>query len=347
MSSLRIIGLLIGLLGLVLTFRVYRGPKWKRLNFVLSGIFSIVIIAVSLNPDLLNRLAGMLALKQQERGRILTLLIFSTVVLWFLLLNYRARLGEHRHQFDLLIRNFGHEEVKHILQHQISDKKIVIILPAYNEGKNLGRLLEKIPKKINDMEMGTLVVDDGSDDDTYNVAKQAGALVVRNRINRGQGAASRLGYDVLVKYNVPIGVTMDSDGQHRHEDIEMLVKPILQDEFDLLIGSRILGERQKSTFLRSFGIGFFTKTINILTGMKLTDCSSGFKAFNISKMKQLRLREDQFQSAEVLIEAAKRGLRVGEVPIAILDRKHGQSKKGKDISYGLNFAKTILKSWWR
>lgn len=175
MSSLRIIGLLIGLLGLVLTFRVYRGPKWKRLNFVLSGIFSIVIIAVSLNPDLLNRLAGMLALKQQERGRILTLLIFSTVVLWFLLLNYRARLGEHRHQFDLLIRNFGHEEVKHILQQQISDKKIVIILPAYNEGKNLGRLLEKIPKKINDMEMGTLVVDDGSDDDTYNVAKQAGA----------------------------------------------------------------------------------------------------------------------------------------------------------------------------
>jgi len=347
MSNLRIIGLIIGIFGLILTFRVYRGPRWRRLNFVLSGIFSLAIIAISLSPDLLNRAAGMLALKDEERGRILTLLIFSSIGLWFLLIHYRTRLDEHRHQFDLLIRNFGHEEVKHILEQQVKDKHIMVILPAYNEGKNLGELLKKMPQKINDMNVGALVVDDGSDDDTSSVAKQAGALVVRNRINRGQGAASRLGYDVVLKYNVPFGVTMDSDGQHQHEDIEKLIKPVLEDKFDLVIGSRILGKAEKSVFLRSFGITLFTKTINILTGQKLTDCSSGFKAFNIAKMKKLQLREDQFQSAEVIIEAAKKGLRIGEVPITITKRLHGKSKKGKDISYGLNFAKTILKSWWR
>jgi hypothetical protein len=347
MSNLRIIGLVIGIFGLILTFRIYRGRRWRRLNFVLSGIFSVFIIAVCLNPDLLNRVAGMLALQQQERGRILTLLIFSNIGLWFLLINNRTKLDEHRHQFDLLIRNFGHEEVKHVLEQEIQDKQIVVILPAYNEGKNLNELLKRMPETIDDKKVGVLLVDDGSDDDTYSVAKQAGVLAVRNRINRGQGAASRLGYDILVKHNIPFGVTMDSDGQHQQEDIEKLIRPVLEDKCDLVIGSRMLGRKEESAFLRSFGVIFFTKIINALTGMKLTDCSSGFKAFNISKMEKLELREDQFQSAEVIIEAAKKGLRIGEVPITITKRKHGQSKKGKDWSYGLNFAKTILKAWWR
>ena len=80
---------------------------------------------------------------------------------------------------------------------------------------------------------------------------------------------------------------------------------------------------------------------------KLTDCSSGFRAFNVHKMSSLNLREDQFQTAEVIVEAVKKGLRIGEVPITIVERRHGTSKKGRDIKYGLFFAKTILKSWWR
>jgi hypothetical protein len=79
----------------------------------------------------------------------------------------------------------------------------------------------------------------------------------------------------------------------------------------------------------------------------MTDCSSGFKAFNVNKISALNLREAQFQSTEVLLEAAKKGLRIGEAPISIVERKHGTSKKGRDIKYGLFFAKTILKTWWR
>ena len=347
MSGLRIFGLVIGLLGLFSTFRIYRGPRWKRFNFAVSAIFSLFIVCISLNPNLLNRFMGMFALQQAERGRILLLLILSSFALWFLFIHYKITLDRYRHQFDLLIRNLGHEEVMHILEQEICDKQIVVILPAYNEQKNLAQVLESMPTEIGDMNVGVLVVDDGSSDDTYNVAKEHGVLVVRNRINRGQGAASRLGYDILVKHNISIGVTMDSDGQHRHEDIAELIRPIVDDKYDLTIGSRILGRKEKSTFLRSFGIKFFTKIINILMGTTLTDCSSGFKAFNITKMKQLELKEDQFQSTEVIIEAAKKGLRIGEVPIALIGRQHGKSKKGKDISYGINFAKTILKSWWR
>ena len=348
MSNLRIIGLIVGILGLFLMLKIYRGPKWKRLNFVLFGLFSISIIAVSLYPDLLNTIAGILALHPEQRGRILTLLILSNITLWFLLLSFKTKIDKYAHQFDLLLRNLGYEESSHILEDKIASKKIAVIIPAYNEAESLKELLKKMPEEVEGRKLGVVVIDDGSTDNTAQEVEKAGFLVVRNKINRGQGAASRIGYDVLLKHSkIKIGVTMDADGQHLPEEINKLVKPILEDKYDLIIGSRILGKRQKETFLRNTGISLFSKIINFLTGLKLTDCSSGFKAFNADKMRTLNLREEQFQAAEVIIEAAKKGLRIGEVPITILERKKGETKKGKDWKYGIYFAKTIIKSWWR
>ncbi len=346
-SGLRIAGLLVGLVGLYVTFTIYRGPGWKRKNFIFFGIFSLGLISVSINPDVLNNVAEILKLEQKQRGRILALLIGSNIMLWFLLLYLQSKFDEYKYQFDLLIRKLGHEEIEDLLMKEIADKDIMVVIPAFNEADNLKELLGRVPDKINDKNVGVLIVDDGSTDDTKNVAIQSGHLVVQNKINRGQGAASRLGYDVLLRNNIHIGVTMDADNQHLPEEIERLIGPVLNNEYDLVIGSRILGETFKSSVLRDTGINFFTKTINFVTGTKLTDCSSGFRAFNVEKMSSLNLREEQFQTAEVIVEAAKKGLRIGEVPITIVKRKHGTSKKGKDIKYGLFFAKTILKSWWR
>jgi hypothetical protein len=347
MSSLRIAGLIIGLVGLYITFTIYRGPRWKRKNFLIFGLFSFGLIFVSVKPDLLNLLANILQLKMEQRGRILALLIGSNIVLWFLLVYYKTRQDEYRYQFDLLIRKLGHEAGEDVLNREIADKEIMVIVPAYNEAENLKDLLIKIPQKVKGRNVGVLVVDDGSSDNTKDVVLQAGYLVVQNKINRGQGAASRLGYDVLLKNHVRIGVTMDADNQHLPEEIEKLVVPVLNDECDLVIGSRILGHSYKSSLMRDTGIHIFTRAINIITGLKLTDCSSGFRAFNVGKISSLNLREDQFQTAEVIVEAAKKSLRIGEVPITVVKRRHGTSKKGRDIKYGLFFAKTVLKSWWR
>jgi len=347
MSGLRIGGLIIGLLGLFVTFRIYRGPGWKRKNFVFFGLFSIGLVVVSLNPGVLNIITGVLQLKKQQMGRILALLIGSNILLWFLFLYLKASLDEHKYQFDLLIRKLGHEEIKGLLQKEIANKEIVVIIPAYNEAENLAELLKKVPGTIQGKNLGVLVIDDGSTDDTKDIVTQAGHLVAQNKINRGQGAASRLGYDVLLRSNVRVGVTMDADNQHLPEEIGRVAAPVLNGEYDLVIGSRILGESQSGSFMRSAGINLFTKAINFITGLSLTDCSSGFRAFNVNKINSLDLKEDQFQTAEVIIEAAKKGLRISEVPITIVERKHGSSKKGRDIKYGLFFAKTLLKSWWR
>ena len=142
-------------------------------------------------------------------------------------------------------------------------------------------------------------------------------------------------------------MTMDADNQHRAEDIEKIVIPILEDKHDLVIGSRVLGAQEKVSMLRNFGITIFSWIISLFIGQRITDCSSGFKAFNMRRLRNMDLTEDQFQAAEVLIEARKKGLKIGEVPIIINKRHYGVSKKGRDLSYGFNFAKIILKTWWR
>jgi len=346
-SGLRLAGLIIGLLGLYITFSIYRGPRWKRRNFIFFGLFSICLITVSVDPGVLNLAAEMLKLEQKQRGRILALLIASNIVLWFLFLHSNTKLDEYRYQFDLLIRKLGQEKIEELFKKEIAGKEIMVVIPAYNEADNLRELLNRIPVIIKGRSVGVLVVDDGSADTTKDVVIQAGHMVAQNKINRGQGAASRLGYDVLLKNNIQIGVTMDADNQHLPEEIEKIVAPVLNNEYDLVIGSRILGESYKSSMMRDTGIQLFTMAINLITGLRLTDCSSGFRAFNVKKMSSLNLREDQFQTAEVIVEAAKKGLRIGEVPITIVKRKHGVSKKGRDITYGLFFAKTVFKSWWR
>lgn len=348
MSNLRIIGLIIGALGLYLTFRIYRGPKWKKTNFLFFGIISLFLLIISLYPDLLNMLAGTLALDQEHRGRLLFLLIASNILLWFSLMYLLTKTDKQNYQFDLLIRNLGRQKLKNQLIKDMASKKIMVIIPAFNEGVNLKELLTRMPEKINQQKLGVLVIDDGSNDKTSEIVKKSGHLVTKNIINRGQGAASRLGYDILLRQaNIKVGVTMDADNQHRPEEIKRLVAPILKDNYDLVIGSRNLNTKKTKYSLRRLGMPIFSGIINFLTGLNLTDCSSGFKAFNIEKMRQLNLKEDQFQAAEVIIEAAKKGLRIKEVAITPCQRKYGQTKKGKEWRYAINFAKTILKSWWR
>jgi glycosyltransferase involved in cell wall biosynthesis len=205
-----------------------------------------------------------------------------------------------------------------------------------------------IPRQIEGIEIGALVVDDGSDDDTFAIASEANNIcVVKNIINRGGGAALRLGYDILQKAGVRYCITMDADGQHKPEEIRNLLLPILENKYDCVIGSRILGDREKSNWLRITGVYFFGRIVSILLGKKITDPSSGFRAFRMEAMASIQLYEDQYHTSELIIEAVKKGLRIGEVPITILKRKYGKSKKGKDIAYGFHFARIIIKTWWR
>ena len=344
MSGLRIAGLIIGIAGLIATFTFYRGPKWKRLNFVFFSCFNLSLIAVTINPNVVNFLRDLLALQEYQYGRILALLIISNLVLVFFAIYSVSKVEHFRLQFDKLVRKLGSDPVEPEAE---KIQAIMVLIPAYNEADNLKYLLPKIPQNIGGMKVGALVVDDGSDDDTVHTVQEHDYLIVSNIINRGGGAALRLGYDILKTTGADICITMDADGQHQPEEIESLILPIINDQSDVVIGSRILGTREKDNPFRAVGVYLFGTVISSLLGKRITDPSSGFRAFKMDKIKSIDLREDQYHTSELIIEAVKKGLRVTEVPITILKRKYGKSKKGRDLKYGFHFGKAIIKAWWR
>ena len=344
MSSLRIVGLIIGSLGLVATFLFYRGPKWKRFNFVFFSCFNLSLIAVTINPNVVNFLRDLLSLQEYQYGRILALLIISNLILVFFSFYSISKVENFRLQFDKLVRKIGSG---HLDASPESIREVMVLIPAFNEADNLKDLLPRMPADINGMAVGVLVVDDGSDDGTGEVVRDHGQIVVTNVINRGGGAALRLGYDILRHTGAAICITMDADGQHRPEEIDRLVSPIIKGEYDVVIGSRVLGTREKDSAVRAAGVHLFGAIVSSLLGRRMTDPSSGFRAFKMERIKDIDLREDQYHTSELIIDAVKKGLRVKEVPITILKRKFGKSKKGRNLKYGFYFAKTIIKSWWR
>ena len=348
MSTLRIFGCLIGIIGLVATFLVYRGARWNKSNFIFLALLNISLISITINPNILNVLRDALSLQTAYRGRIIALLIVSNIFLLFYIFFTKLKIDNIHLQFDRLVRSLGSKDLDQNVELVKCIKPAMILIPAYNEEENLTSLLPLIPKQIDGVEIGVLVVDDGSHDDTY-VAVTAipGICVVKNLINRGGGAALRLGYDILQKAGVDYCVTMDADGQHRPDDIENVLLPIIENRFDCVIGSRILGDREKANWLRITGVYFFGRIVSALLGKKITDPSSGFRAFRMEAVASIQLQEDQYHTSELIIEAVKKGLRIGEVPITILRRKFGKSKKGKDLTYGFQFAKIIIKTWWR
>lgn len=306
---------------------------------------------VGLFPTLLDMPTELINFRRFPGGRTLTLLIFAVSVLTILLLNERGKVERHEEHLDLLTRKFATssfwaDENNKETANRAKDG-IIVIIPAFNEEENLHVVIPRIPRTIGDNKVLTLVVDDGSDDETARIAREKGALVISQPFNRGGGAALRTGFDIASDIGAKIIVTMDADGQHKPEEIETLVKPILDGEADIIIGSRVIGSREKDSAVRWVGIHVFNTMINVLLGITISDCSSGFRAFSTDLVKSLKLAQNQYHTAEFIIDAAKRGAKIDERPIHIAKRLTGKSKKGTNLFYGFSFFRTVVKTWLR
>jgi hypothetical protein len=346
MSNIRIMGVLTGLALVGIALLYFRGPRWNRMSFIISAVVALALLVVSVDPSSVNILRDVFGFGQFEYGRIVGILILSNLSTVFLVIYTNGKIDELKHLIDRTMRA---EALEMLCRPDtaLPPNGIMIIIPALNEADNLKILLPQIPRQACGLPVGVLVVDDGSDDGTKDVAIANGCYLARLPINRGQGAALRVGYDVLLRENIRVGITMDADNQHKPRDIEKMVAPILSQKYDLVVGSRILGSSERENRTRYLGVILFSPLVSWLTRVKITDCSSGFRAFDTTKIARLDLRQDQYQSSEVLITAAKKGLLVGEVPIHIDRRLHGMSRKGTDLAYGLFFLKAMAKSWWR
>jgi hypothetical protein len=166
-------------------------------------------------------------------------------------------------------------------------------------------------------------------------------------INRGGGAALRTGYRLMSESGASIVVTLDADGQHLPSQMERLVAPIVSGEVDLAHGSRVLGEAEPNAKARELGIVFFNKLVSFITRTEVSDCSNGYRAVKVEVLPKLVLRQEQFHTSEFMIEAIKRGIPAKEVPISVVKRLSGHSKKPAVVRYGIGFTNAIVRTWLR
>ena len=223
----------------------------------------------------------------------------------------------------------------------------MVVSPAYNEAATVGDVVRSIPEEVGGLRVVPVVVSDGSEDRTARRAREAGALVTELPIRRGGGLALRVGYEIALQLGAEIVVTMDADGQHLPEELPVLVRPILDGEADYVNGSRILGDFERESLVRHIGVHVFARLVTILTGRRITDPSSGYRAARAELLQRFVLEEDQFWTTEVLIEALRHRARVVEVPVTIVARAGGRTKKPATLRYGWNFSKVIVQTWLR
>lgn len=347
LSFIRILGLSAGVFILAVNFLYHRGTRWSRSAFILASLLAIGLIVVSADPGTVNGLPSLLSLGGFPYGRLLSLTILTSFAGILLALYAKAR-ADHLHRLlDRIVCADTTERALASPEFTAPANPICIIICALDEADNLGQLLPRIPRTIEGMAADVLVVDDGSSDGTGRIARSHGCLVARNSVNRGQGAALRVGYLIAKARGAQFVVTMDADNQHRPEDLPVMLAPLINRHADFVIGSRQLGGADAASALRAAGVVLFSRLISLLSARPITDCSSGFRAFRMSSLPTLELREDQYQTSEVIIEAAKKGLRIVEVPIHITVRMHGESRKGHNFRYGFFFMKAMVKTWWR
>lgn len=195
--------------------------------------------------------------------------------------------------------------------------RILVCIPAYNESQRIREIIMKAKKYASEI----IIYDDGSTDNTYEVANNAGAdVVIRDCVNRGYGAAIKALFLASKERDADVMVTLDSDGQHDPDQIPGVVGPILNKESDIVIGSRFTSKPNSQNIpkYRSAGIKTITRIAQYASYGEITDAQSGFRAYNKRALSSIKILEKGMSvSTEILLKAREMDMIIKEVPVTI------------------------------
>lgn len=202
---------------------------------------------------------------------------------------------------------------------------VVLFMPAFNEASTVGRMVSRVPDSIGEHPVVCLVVDDGSSDDTAAVARAAGANVIRQGENRGLGAAVRTGLEQSLRYQPAAVAFCDADGEYAPEELDLMVRPILEGRADYVVGSRFAGDIQRMLPHRRLGNLVLTWLLSWVARRRISDGQSGYRAFSPRAADSAEIIHD-FNYAQVLtLDLLAKGMRYAEVPITYRFRTTGES----------------------
>ena len=215
---------------------------------------------------------------------------------------------------------------------------ITIGIPAFNEEKNIGKVIVTLKKITDDI----IVCDDGSNDLTREIAEGLGAKVISHTKNMGYGEAIKSIFNEAKKKEVDILVTFDADGQHRPEDIKSVTKPIIDQEAEVVIGSRFLKNETNMPKYRKIGVKVLTKVTNMSIKENLTDSQSGLRAYQKKVLQNISLTDSGMGiSTEILIKSHQKEFRIVEAPIQILYGK--DTSTHNPVSHGTSVLLSTIK----
>ena len=220
--------------------------------------------------------------------------------------------------------------------------KLVVLIPAYNEEENIEKVVRSIPKKIigvNDIKI--LVVNDGSTDKTMDMAMNGGAYrVVSHKRNSGVGAAFMTGIRNAITMNADILVAVDADSQFDSNQISELILPIINNQADVVIGSRFQGEKPKNIpRIKYIGNKIFTKIVSSIVQQKFTDTQTGFRAYSREALLNVSVVNDFTYTQEVLIDLKFKGMQITEVPVSV---KYDDKRKSRVVKNIFNYSTRAL-----
>ena len=214
----------------------------------------------------------------------------------------------------------------------------IACIPAYNEESHIENLVKSAKNHVDSV----VVCDDGSTDNTASIAKNAGAMVISHKTNKGYGAAIISVFDYARENNVDIMITMDGDGQHNPDQIPLLLNTISKHNVDVVIGSRFLNNSIEAPGYRQRGIKIITSAANYGTDLKVSDSQSGFRAYSKNAINTIHPTEENMSvTTEILFKISNKGLSLAEVPITV--SYDGDTSEHNPVSHGVSVLANTIK----
>ena len=344
--GLRVLGALVAALLAAFAVARYRKGQLRRGEMLAVAIVAGGLTLAAAAPDMLDPLLGALGFEPGQERRIIGLLVISNLFTLALVIRGFTRDDQLSNELGDLV---DYMSLKRLEEAGGFDARgaCAVVMPAYNEADNLPSVLGQMPEEVAGLEVRPIVIADGCTDATEATARNFGAAVIRRDLRRGSGAAVRLGYEAALRSGAKIVVTIDADGQHDPKEMERLAAPLLSGEADMVQGSRVLGSFEIESSVRKYGVKTFARLLTALGRTKITDPSTGYRAFTADSLRRLDLRQDQFYVSEVILDAARKGFTVLEVPITLRRRASGTTKKPAAFRYAWGFSKAIVRTWLR
>ena len=216
---------------------------------------------------------------------------------------------------------------------------ILVCIPAFNEVSKISEVVADAKKYVNEV----VVCDDGSTDSTADVAENSGAYVIKHHKNEGKGSAMKSLFKYALRSQADVIVTIDGDGQFLPKEMEKLCKPIISGVSDVVIGYRFDDDDREIPSYRKIGNKFLDQLSNVSVNVSLRDTQSGFRAYSKDAIKKITFSTNGFGAdAEILINAAKNGLRISEEKVTVLYNVGSKTSTKNPIIHGTEVASSLI-----